>query len=66
MGKTQNDLVCTLALRFVGSYGIQGIGGQMVANLSGDFFTVMGLSMHRTSILLTSALQREAELQNKK
>lgn len=42
-----------------GSYGIQGIGGQFVTEISGDFFTVMGLPMHRTSKLLAKALQAE-------
>ena len=30
-----------------GSYGIQGVGGQFVERLEGDYFTIMGLSMHR-------------------
>lgn len=32
-----------------GSYGIQGIGGQMVESIKGDYYTVMGLPMHRLS-----------------
>ena len=39
-----------------GSYGIQGIGGQFVQNIEGDFFTVMGLPMHRTSEQLGAAI----------
>jgi septum formation protein len=42
-----------------GSYGAQGIGGQFVKTISGDFFTVMGLPMHKTSQLVASALQAE-------
>jgi septum formation protein len=48
-----------------GSYGIQGIGGQFVQNITGDFFTVMGLPMHRTSQAIADAilllLEKEAE-----
>eukprot|EP00592_Proboscia_alata_P001563 CAMPEP_0194370076 /NCGR_PEP_ID=MMETSP0174-20130528/18412_1 /TAXON_ID=216777 /ORGANISM="Proboscia alata, Strain PI-D3" /LENGTH=240 /DNA_ID=CAMNT_0039147365 /DNA_START=206 /DNA_END=928 /DNA_ORIENTATION=+ len=39
-----------------GSYGIQGIGGQFVKEIKGDFFTVMGLPMHRLSKELSSIL----------
>jgi septum formation protein len=39
-----------------GSYGIQGIGGQMVERMDGDFFAVMGLPMHRLSQELAKAL----------
>jgi septum formation protein len=41
-----------------GSYGIQGIGGQLVSSLQGDFFTVMGLPMHRVSKQLTIAVKK--------
>eukprot|EP00979_Chaetoceros_neogracilis_P017724 scaffold10267_cov270-Chaetoceros_neogracile.AAC.22 len=39
-----------------GSYGIQGIGGQMIECMEGDFFAVMGLPMHRLSRELARAL----------
>jgi septum formation protein len=39
-----------------GSYGIQGMGGQFVERMEGDFFTVMGLPMHRVSRELAKAL----------
>ncbi|KAL3935113.1 MAG: hypothetical protein SGBAC_009305 [Bacillariaceae sp.] len=42
-----------------GSYGIQGVGGQMVQRITGDFFTVMGLPMHQTSKHLAKALMEE-------
>lgn len=40
-----------------GAYGIQGMGGQLVRHVEGDFFTVMGLPMHRTSQALAAAIQ---------
>ena len=40
-----------------GSYGIQGMGGQFVKSITGDFFSVMGLPMHRTSKLLTQGVE---------
>ena len=42
-----------------GSYGIQSIGGQMVEEVRGDFFTVMGLPMHRTSKALAKAIRNQ-------
>jgi septum formation protein len=44
-----------------GGYGIQGIGGQLVHDIMGDFFTVMGLPMHETSKYLAHALLKESE-----
>jgi len=41
-----------------GSYGIQGIGGQLVERMEGDFFTVMGLPMHRFSRELSKAIEQ--------
>ena len=40
-----------------GSYGIQGMGGQFIESITGDFFSVMGLPMHRTSKLLTRGVE---------
>jgi len=40
-----------------GSYGIQGVGGQLVERVEGDFFTVMGLPMHRVSRELSKAIR---------
>lgn len=41
-----------------GSYGIQGVGGQLVETIEGDFFTVMGLPMHRVSVELSQAIAK--------
>ena len=41
-----------------GSYGIQGIGGQMVKQLDGCYFTIMGLPMHRLSRELSLAISK--------
>lgn len=35
-----------------GSYGIQGVGGNFVRKIDGDFFNVMGLPMSRVSMSL--------------
>lgn len=40
-----------------GAYGIQAIGGQFVVKVEGDFFTVMGLPMHRVSTELAKAVK---------
>lgn len=48
-----------------GSYGIQGIGGQFVTEITGDFFTVMGIPMHKTSRIVSLALQNEAAASTK-
>ena len=39
-----------------GSYGIQGLGGQFVETITGDFFAVMGLPMHSLSKAFAKAL----------
>jgi len=41
-----------------GAYGIQGIGGQMVERMEGDFVAVMGLPMHRLSGELAKVLSK--------
>lgn len=41
-----------------GAYGIQGIGGQLVQKVDGDYFCVMGLPMHRTSVALAEAISK--------
>lgn len=55
-----NDIRSYIATREpmdkAGSYGIQGVGGQFVERLEGDYFTIMGLSMHRFSKELSRAI----------
>lgn len=53
------DLGLWFLLVRIGSYGIQGIGGQLVSTINGDFFTVMGLPMHKTSRVLARAIDQE-------
>jgi septum formation protein len=57
---SQDDIKCYIdtaePMDMAGSYGIQGIGGQLVESMEGDFFTVMGLPMHRLSKCLNTAL----------
>jgi septum formation protein len=57
---SQQDIEAYLAtgepMDKAGSYGIQGVGGQFVTNITGDFFTVMGLPAHRTSQALAKAM----------
>jgi len=43
-----------------GAYGIQGVGGQMVRHIDGDFFAVMGFPMHQFGVELTKLLDRVA------
>jgi septum formation protein len=40
-----------------GSYGVQGLGGQLVEALDGCYFNVMGLPLHRLSSHLAQLLQ---------
>jgi septum formation protein len=49
-----------------GSYGIQGIGGQFVTSIQGDFFTVMGMPMHQTSRMIALALRQKTNRPAKK
>ena len=38
-----------------GAYGIQGVAGAFVAGIDGDYFTVVGLSLHGVVALLVEA-----------
>ena len=62
---TESDIDAYIATKEpmdkAGSYGIQGIGGQLVSNVDGDFFTVMGLPMHRTSVVLAETISHVKE-----
>jgi len=57
---SKNDIISYIATKEpfdkAGSYGIQGIGGQLVEEIRGDYFTVMGLPMHRLSRELSKAI----------
>ncbi|XP_058124829.1 dTTP/UTP pyrophosphatase [Anopheles ziemanni] len=44
-----------------GGYGIQGLGGNFVESIEGDYFTVVGLPMYRLSVALCNLFDYHVE-----
>lgn len=47
-----------------GAYGIQGIGGQLVEKIEGDYFTIMGLPMRQLSLELARVISEIQQKEN--
>lgn len=58
---TDKDITKYLAKENVmdkaGAYGIQGVAGTFVERISGDYFNIVGLPVHKLSILLKNEFQ---------